>query len=336
MSHSAGIPILYITNLIGLILTLYDITLSIPREVDCIWKRRPSFVTSLYVVRRYGTPLQYILGLAVEFWISISVRVYDANSILLLMSSAGTTRRDNVLHCETQYMIPAFSSLRVWAISNKRWPPFVVVLVPSLVVPVINIVASNSQSRINRSHLLSFVSRGASIIVDILVVAITWIKTADIRKMANKANTKVSLPVMFPRDGTVYFLILLAMNIVCLVSDAVSLGQASDFGPTAIIDIQDAISSVLISHFILDLRSVYSSRGISNPTAMSSVRFATQAVGNLGAPLLETSTWFTSAMDNQPEESTHSEDPLSAGLIPGPDAPDKTEELVVKPSVSGR
>lgn len=79
--------------------------------------------------------------------------------------------------------------------------------------------------------------------------------------------------------------------------------------------INTSISSILLSRFLLDLRSVYTPDTRSQNTSLSSVRFASQIVGNLGAPLEEESAWSTNAADHVPEPITISDDPLAEGLI---------------------
>lgn len=78
------------------------------------------------------------------------------------------------------------------------------------------------------------------------------------------------------------------------------------------------ISSIILSRFILDLRSVYMSDTNSGSGRTSSVRFATQISGNIGAPLEEASTWTTNAADNEPEPMLFSDDPMVEVLTSRP------------------
>ena len=80
------------------------------------------------------------------------------------------------------------------------------------------------------------------------------------------------------------------------------------------------ISSILLSRFILDLRSVYVTESNSGSGRMSSLRFASQFSGNIGAPLEEASTWTTNAADNEPEPMLFSDDPMAEVLTSRPTA----------------
>ncbi|CAL1698303.1 unnamed protein product [Somion occarium] len=88
---------------------------------------------------------------------------------------------------------------------------------------------------------------------------------------------------------------------------------------TAFIYINSSLASVLISHFILDLRSVYRSNANSDAPehSVSSVRFASAVVANLGASL--DASWVTGRSENcddaDEEPTQFSNNPLGVGLL---------------------
>ncbi|KAJ3475129.1 hypothetical protein NLI96_g12044 [Meripilus lineatus] len=88
------------------------------------------------------------------------------------------------------------------------------------------------------------------------------------------------------------------------------------------------IRSILISRFILDLRSVQISDNQTGSGSVSSVRFTARATGTLGAPLDQSSTWATNAVDNIPEPMIYSDDPLAEGLIPHPEIEEDSQNGV--------
>lgn len=188
-------------------LSAYDTTLSLSREIDCIWRRRPSFVTLIYVSQRYGTLLKYILDAILEFWIPESsnvgskcslngiedlrpslpdtrgntttqlptitridlctyscralYKVFGTNDILIIIGSSGivSCTAASVTGTRLTATVIAFQSLRVWAICDRAWLPLLVVLVPSLVAPAVNIVRRlmvNQEFRSTLNALLKY------------------------------------------------------------------------------------------------------------------------------------------------------------------------------------
>ncbi|KAJ3476762.1 hypothetical protein NLI96_g10939 [Meripilus lineatus] len=179
------------------------------------------------------------------------------------------------------------------------------------------------------SVVFPIVVRSAAILMDALVLGITWFKTASLMTMARRLNTKVTLATLLIRDGTIYFVLLLALNIICAIFDTLPLStQFVEGGATFVISFQDGLSSILISRFILDLREVYTSKDQESNNPMSSVRFASQLSGNIGAPLGEApgSRSDDDAIENIPEPVYVSEDPLAEGLFPS--ASERTERRV--------
>lgn len=77
-------------------------------------------------------------------------------------------------------------------------------------------------------------------------------------------------------------------------------------------DIISSITSIIFSHFILDLRSVYHSNPMETVTKHSTVHFASRVEGNMGATLSTQSYWASSG--DETETIQHSEYPFYDGL----------------------
>ena len=74
--------------------------------------------------------------------------------------------------------------------------------------------------------------------------------------------------------------------------------------------------SIIVSHFILDLKSIYYTPGETSQSHRSTIHFASAVEGNLGAPLSH--SWLSGAdeVDDCIEEGPHySEYPFSTGLF---------------------
>ncbi|TFY60722.1 hypothetical protein EVJ58_g4959 [Rhodofomes roseus] len=174
-----------------------------------------------------------------------------------------------------------------------------------------------------------------AITADTIVLILTCVKTFEIKRSFAAIRTKAKISVenlvqnretsyvsLIQRDGTIYFLALLILNVVDLIAIK---NQAFGSLPA----LTEVLTSILISRFLLDLRSIYlASHGIDsngkdstmNANA-STLAFGGHSVaGNLGAPL--------ESMLSDPEERYEliaadeaayiSEDPLAMGLRSSP------------------
>ncbi|TCD65311.1 hypothetical protein EIP91_002797 [Steccherinum ochraceum] len=222
----------------------------------------------------------------------------------------------------------AFSTLRIWAIWGHNWVPTLAVFLTSAVVPAINLYGYSTQTSFaiegkscfsnspitqvqgyRRTSwvplIVSHTARTAAITNDLLVLVLTWIQTADVwRECMRIKGFKPALTTLLLRDGSLYFGILLIMNIVTLILDSV---QAALGGGSSFIEISDAVSANLLARFILDLRSVYD-KGSHDAHSLSTVRFGgvDSLAGNMGAPLrTDESTWVSSTADDIANEQDH-------------------------------
>ncbi|TCD61338.1 hypothetical protein EIP91_008581 [Steccherinum ochraceum] len=161
--------------------------------------------------------------------------------------------------------------------------------------------------------VLPLITFGIGISGDLLVLAITWLKTADTWRASAKAGqVRPALTTLLLRDGTTYFLTLLLLGIISFV---LNITQTDQNNTTSFTTVVDALTANLTARFILDLRSVYYKGSSQQSHVLSTVKFA----GNMGAPLgVEDSIWMSSPADDvrnaRDEEYEEAEDPFSAGL----------------------
>ncbi|TCD64590.1 hypothetical protein EIP91_003886 [Steccherinum ochraceum] len=121
----------------SLCLVAYDTLLTLSREVECIWKRKFSMVTALFVLQRWVLVLDGMLNNlpATHLWEcayhpSIMCKtqlIVDAVFIVLTFLGTG-----------------AFSTCRIWAIWGHALGPTLIVALTSAVVPAINLMNSRS------------------------------------------------------------------------------------------------------------------------------------------------------------------------------------------------
>ncbi|OSX61290.1 hypothetical protein POSPLADRAFT_1182434 [Postia placenta MAD-698-R-SB12] len=299
-------------------LIFYDYFLTFSREVRCIWGRKFSGATVIFMLNRYLTLVYRVLMLVDMLpWQSQPQTV--ANDVCI-----GVLHTTQALTLVSQLIITAFTSLRTYAIWNKDWRIFGLVFFLGIVPCVVNIyyytlldIVSAPPPFLGCGEYVNLSPSAATIVSDSIVLILTWLKTAEIQRSFTGANRKGNLVALIQRDGTI--LILNVLNLVAIKFQA--------FG--SLPAITEVLTSILISRFILNLRGIFLSPGGSNATTstlrmsqMSSLHFASSIAGNLGAPLGD----LVDAEDRIDDSSTArgevayvSDDPLAAGLHPEED-----------------
>ncbi|EMD31627.1 hypothetical protein CERSUDRAFT_100293 [Gelatoporia subvermispora B] len=127
---------------------------------------------------------------------------------------------------------------------------------------------------------------------DTIILALTWGKTWGMVRMARGLNVKAPLMTLILRDGTLYFVGLLSINVLSLVGWATNVFTDAGVFSTP-------LCSIIITHFLLNLRQLAhgSTDGISRPhsgregtpdpvdSQTSSLQFGL-FVGNMGESLV--------------------------------------------------
>jgi len=276
-------------------LLLYEILLTYDHELNSIWRRKFSAVTALFLCIRYGTLISQVAYLA----FSLLPEMSPACGVMGYLYS--------LLNVLSHIASSAFECLRIWAIWNHHWLVLLLVIPTSLFPMVLDAYVAISE----RPLMLALPTplEGCSlniplsidaythstvaelvfgIVTDTIVVVATIMKTWSIHRSLPGINTdgersNPSLSRLVLRDGTVYFVVLLGVNITAIV-----FSLTPKFFSFNIVGIfVRPIRAMLLCRLILNLRS-YNTAGTTTYTAdgrqISSVRFAT-ALGNIGAPL---------------------------------------------------
>ncbi|EKM50292.1 uncharacterized protein PHACADRAFT_201131 [Phanerochaete carnosa HHB-10118-sp] len=153
-----------------------------------------------------------------------------------------------------------------------------------LLAAVVNIApttASVSLEYLGVSDFL-YTTRGSLILADAIVLILTWIKTFRHWRNARRLKMKASLTTCLLRDGTMYFIALLALNIAQLLTF-----NFSDTDITIINALITTLPLMLISRFIINLRTAgstvsdYSMHMSDQQQGQSSLQFK-RSVGRLG------------------------------------------------------
>ncbi|KAL4246474.1 hypothetical protein ABKN59_008207 [Abortiporus biennis] len=119
-------------------------------------------------------------------------------------------------------------------------------------------IGSNYQRRdIHRRVLVMVLSRVAMLVSESLVLVLTWIRTFGVFRTVLKAKLRRTLITLLLRDGTLYFLAIVGINVIAI-------GFIIRTGDNFLDDFITSISSVLMCRFIFNLRKIYFRSSASN------------------------------------------------------------------------
>ncbi|GJE93811.1 hypothetical protein PsYK624_099730 [Phanerochaete sordida] len=136
----------------------------------------------------------------------------------------------------------------------------------------------------DQNTTVAWAGRLPTLLGDVLVLALTWAKTAAQVRATRRLRLRSPLYALFLRDGTLYFVALAALNASQLVLDRVlCLSQViftcvlcpsfPIFGPGSDADkYMSRLTAVLVSRFLLNLRRADDQHAPA--AAISSLRFA--------------------------------------------------------------
>ncbi|KAI0084418.1 hypothetical protein BDY19DRAFT_997771 [Irpex rosettiformis] len=269
------------------VLYLFESCITLSQEVRVIWKRKWTFMTWLYAFTRYSAVLLSIMTF---------IPVWSQTQLTFCRCEIGQYASDAL--DSIQFMCLAlFSALRVYALLDGQifvagialfliLAPFATNMyndVVSMVVmddEICTTVALNVSEGLALGRKFSLGTRISVIIGDVLVLLVTWSKTAKSYNEARKQKIESPLAMMLFRDGTLYFGVLLIINVLEVIQRNIpSLFTVQLSGPFLQI-----IPPIIVCRFILNLRQVKPA-GIScissNQSASVGIRFA----GNAGESL---------------------------------------------------
>ncbi|EJF61640.1 hypothetical protein DICSQDRAFT_170056 [Dichomitus squalens LYAD-421 SS1] len=246
-------------------LVLYDWMITLPREVQLFWTGKSSILSvCLFILNRYLTVIWWILDMIK------TAPLFDKKSVCHRMALASLIVYSFVL-------IPTalFSSLRAYALS-RQWKLALAIFVLAIVPVATHVVYPSLLTMfpygpfgivdpklgcLCTGTLPSALDHGrvSAILVDAVLVAITGellpVSAQSVRDLLKLWNSTGLMGVML-RDGMRYFVVLLLINTLHLTFTELSIVTAS--GSTSVISLfTTAISSILVSHFLLDLQEAY-------------------------------------------------------------------------------
>ncbi|TBU31847.1 hypothetical protein BD311DRAFT_751740 [Dichomitus squalens] len=263
---------------------VYDWLGAFPREVRSYWTRRPGTLsTCLYFSIRY---------------IPITAQLYSTYHQFRALSYESCARFSPVsLVVAYVSLIPAalFSAARAYALSRRRILAFVIFSllfvsfatnltrvaynVSGVVLPMLGcLVTDNFPVRLG--HIFTIVNRSSTILADTFLIAMTWSYLPGRSELNSRGvlNGRNLINIML-RDGTLYFILLLMLNILQLVSTELSV--LTDEPGSIIAVLVSPISSVLMAHFLLDLQEAYQRKVVCSSSDGASDAFQSLSIRSL-------------------------------------------------------
>ncbi|KAI0726520.1 hypothetical protein C8Q72DRAFT_796584 [Fomitopsis betulina] len=312
-------------------LLFYDYALTFSREIRCIWRRKFTGATVLFLLNRYLFLVYRILMMVEIFSLGQNP---NAGQVMRGRAShyTGPIDRDDSSDSAYVTLLILFTSLRMYAIWYKNRKIFGVVLLLGVVPIGVNMFyytkvtfvvappplvgcADEINMTQSASDMLGIFNCVFAIVADLIVLILTSMKTFEMRRVSpdaqssikNSFNTmlrvrQLSYTTLIQRDGTIYFIVLLALNIFDLIAI-----KYQAFGALP------ALTEVIYLASDSESNTTDPVEQTIDPQTSSSLVFA---AGNLGAPLedIMSDPEERYVRVTEDEVAYVSEDPLAMGL----------------------
>ncbi|THG95373.1 hypothetical protein EW026_g6270 [Hermanssonia centrifuga] len=276
-------------------LVAYEYIITLEQEMAMVWHRKWTLATWLFIANRYAligfiiwstaptTSSRRVTNCSPQSWL--------LNSCVVGYSCAPVQVMGDILGTLQNVVFAVFSALRVFALSDRYIPMTLLVLALNLGPVVLDIettvFAADPLFGTFCEDILDFSARINFDLGDALVLAVTWAKTARSLAEGARIGMRTPLSTMLLRDGTIYFAVLLMMNIAQVAVETPSFQKFS-----FVTQVIQTLQPMLISRFLLNLHQVGSPE-INSQEAFNS-QFSVPAfrvpslasiVGNMGEDL---------------------------------------------------
>ncbi|KAJ3547393.1 hypothetical protein NM688_g5405 [Phlebia brevispora] len=248
----------------------YDYALTFNGEIQQMWKRKFSWISLLYYANRYSLLINAVIVMLMQFhWSGLTQTKY---SVPLICVHFVTTEK--VLNVIVGICVAVFNAVRVYALYGGHISLFITTLLLGVASPIISAyvwaitdpvlgiivgigfscgVTTNSISEdmyLNFQRSLLLGSRISSLAADNVVLCLTLAEGYKTWRLCGGFGPYKTLRLM-AEEGVLYYCVMVAINIVGIALHRIP----RDFivAPLWI----GVLTSILISHFILDLRSSF-------------------------------------------------------------------------------
>ncbi|KAI8982952.1 hypothetical protein BD414DRAFT_579214 [Trametes punicea] len=201
-------------------LMIYEFLITLDREVALFWNAKFTRTTIVFLLNRYMSLLKYPVAMLADWPTSQS-------------GCEVITRLTDVLEIIPYFVWAIFSATRVHALTGGQWILCLTVFVLSSMpiwtnmYLIVQTVPENMSAPLGCSTIISLpvavytaallLTRICAMLSDTIVIVITWNTTFHGWKAASAARLNISLSEIILRDSSIYFVILLAINVVHLI-----------------------------------------------------------------------------------------------------------------------
>ncbi|THG97992.1 hypothetical protein EW026_g4106 [Hermanssonia centrifuga] len=202
-------------------LVVYEYIITIHQEVTMVWLRKWSITTWMFMVNRY---------------LMISLMVWGV--------APASAKYDTTQETALFFQDPVLGTFCGWTSDLSANVNFEYVNRISMIRTAILLLI--------RHRTVALGSRLAIIIADIIVLALTWCKTFRNWRDSIQLGIKSPWSSILLRDGTIYFVALLAMNVAQVMVKTVP--SLQDYSPSD--SVIEVLNPILICRFLLNLRQL--------------------------------------------------------------------------------
>ncbi|KAL4247832.1 hypothetical protein ABKN59_007542 [Abortiporus biennis] len=211
------------------LVVLYDIIITFDEEVLHIWKGKFSVVTVIFFINRYAGLVNSVGGLYnVLFANSASSCIVTnfINQISLLILGIAS---------------PIFNAYRAWVICNHSWSLFISIILFGIVSPIfIGVQLSimefaymlplaapyaiclwNYKGNLKILRAVEVSCRVSSVMFELITLLAILVKHFKHWRSQVRLGIKTSYAELLIRDGSLYFGVILTLNIVVMITDEV-------------------------------------------------------------------------------------------------------------------
>ncbi|KAH9848930.1 hypothetical protein C2E23DRAFT_842165 [Lenzites betulinus] len=234
-------------------LYVYEVLITFDREVELFWHMPFTRTTAMFLLNRYVSLLKYPVTLTTY------IHVSQESCIAII-------RLGEVLEMTPYIVWASFSAMRTHALVARTWTLSLAVFI-LLCVPVVTNIYFFTQSipevfdrPVQCLYIDQFptdvyipvllFTRISAILGDAIVIVVIWCTTFRGWRAAVAANMKVSLAQMIIRDGSIYFVVLLTLNVLHIISAITTVFSGS------IAYFEEPLIAIIISRVMLNLRGV--------------------------------------------------------------------------------
>ncbi|PCH38912.1 hypothetical protein WOLCODRAFT_140993 [Wolfiporia cocos MD-104 SS10] len=175
-------------------------------------------------------------------------------------------------------MWAVFSALRIYAICNRHLPFAILTFLLAIAPVVVNITVLSCSYFVVTGNLIdqqftiplmtiakvNMAGRICMIVSDAFVVVATWMRVRGYSKLLSHFDDNTSLAQLLMRDGFMYFMLLLLLNITGIV-----LYYRTDI--TTFTTFTDTLTVIFISRFMFNLREA--SFNATNPSGLQNTTY---------------------------------------------------------------